>query len=102
MGELNEVVVALLEAFSGGLAIIKTLRHRRKEAKAKIDTATQSEELRLRRSLKKNREDVRSVYSKDLEKLGSKFAEGDGMFKFIMSCLASFSSFTGGVIASGG
>jgi hypothetical protein len=78
MGEFNTAVSTLLEAFSSGIAVIRSLRCRRKESKAEIDSAVKAEESRLSKSLKKNRVDVRSVYKTKLERLGRPFADGDG------------------------
>lgn len=78
MGEFNAAVSILLEAFSSGIAIIKSLRRRRKESKSEIDSAVKAEESRLSKSLKKNRVHVRSVYKTKLDRLGRRFADGDG------------------------
>jgi hypothetical protein len=78
MGEFNAAVSTLLEAFSSGIAIIRSLRRRRKESKSEIDSAVKAEESRLSKSLKKNRVDLRSVYKTKLERLGRRFADGDG------------------------
>ena len=78
MGEFNAAVSTLLEAFSSGIAIIRSLRRRRKESKAEIDSVVKAEESRLSKSLKKNRVDVRSVYKTKLDRLGRRFANGDG------------------------
>jgi hypothetical protein len=78
MGEFNAAVSTLLEAFSSGIAIIRSLRRRRKESKSEIDSAVKAEELRLSKSLKKNRVDLRSEYKTKLERLGRRFADGDG------------------------
>ena len=78
MGEFNAAVSTLLEAFSSGIAIIRSLRRRRKESKSEIDSAVKAEESRLSKSLKKNKVDVRSVYKTKLDRLGRRFADGDG------------------------
>lgn len=78
MGEFSAAVSTLLEAFSSGIAIIRSRRRRRKESKAEIDSAVKAEESRLSKSLKKNRVDVRSVYKTKLDRLGRRFADGDG------------------------
>jgi hypothetical protein len=78
MGEFNSAVSTLLEAFSSGIAIIKSLRLRRKESKSQIDSTFKAEESRLSKSLKKNKLDVRSVYESKLERLGHRFSDGDG------------------------
>jgi hypothetical protein len=78
MGEFNAAVSTLLEAFGSGIAVIRSLRHRRKESKSQIDPAVKAEESRLSKSLKKNRVDVRSVYESKLERLGYRFSDGDG------------------------
>jgi hypothetical protein len=78
MGEFNAAVSTLLEAFNSGIAIIKSLRRRRREGNSPIDPAVKAEESRLSKSLKKNRMDVRSVYERKLERLGHRFSDGDG------------------------
>lgn len=78
MVDFSTTVSTLLEAFSSGIAIIKSLRRRRKESKLVIDTTVKAEESRLGKSLKKNRLDVRSVYKTKSERLGRRFADGDG------------------------
>jgi len=78
MGEFNAAVSTLLEAFSSGIAVIRSLRRRRKENKSEIDAVVKAEESRLSKSLKKNKVDVRSVYKSKLERLGRRFADGDG------------------------
>lgn len=78
MGELNAAVSTLLEAFSTGIAIIRSLRRRRKESNSQIDASLKAEESRLSKSLKRNRVDVQSVYESKLEKFGHRFSDGDG------------------------
>jgi hypothetical protein len=78
MGEFYATVSTLLEAFGKGITIIRSLRRRRKESKAEIDSAVKADESRLSKSLKKNRIDVRSAYKAKLERLGRQFADGDG------------------------
>jgi hypothetical protein len=78
MGEFNAAVSTLLEAFSSGIAIIRSLRRRRKENKSEIDSTMKAEESRLSKSLKKNRVHVQSVYKTKLDGLGRRFADGDG------------------------
>jgi hypothetical protein len=78
MGEFDAAVSALLDAFSSGIALIRSLRRRRKESKSDFDTAVKAEESRLNKSLKRNKADVRSVYETKLERLGRRFADGDG------------------------
>ena len=78
MGEFNDTVATLLQAFTNGLAIIRSIRHRRKENKVEVDSGIKTDEMRLRKSLKKNRADVQSAYALDLAKIGQRFSEGDG------------------------
>jgi len=77
MGQFNEAVVALIEAFNRGIGIIKTHRRRRKAAKAHIGSGIEAEEERLSRSLKKGKTDIASAYARELAELGSQFTEGD-------------------------
>jgi len=77
MGDFKDAVTTLLDAFSSGIAVIKSLRRRRAEHKIPVDPSVKAEETRLSKSLRKNRADVRSAYSQDFEKLGSWFAAGD-------------------------
>jgi hypothetical protein len=80
MGEFETTVSTLLGAFSSGLAIIKRLRRRRHEdGWPTTDPSVKREEVRLAKSLKRNRTDVQTVYTRDLTKFGSRFAEGDCM-----------------------
>ena len=78
MGEFNDAVGTLLQAFTNGLAIIRRIRQHRKENKLEVDSRVKKDELRLRTSLKKNREDVKNAYALDLAKVGQRFSEGDG------------------------
>lgn len=79
MGKFNVGVSTLLDAFSGGIAIIKSLRRRRKQSGSVVASAVKAEEARLSKSLKNNRAHVRTAYDRDVAKLGKKFAKGDGM-----------------------
>lgn len=78
MGEFNVAVSTLLEAFSSGIAIIRSLRRRRKESKSQVNPTVKAEELRLSKTLKKIRIDVRRVYESKVERLGHRFSDGDG------------------------
>jgi hypothetical protein len=78
MGELQNAVSALLDAFARGIAVIKTQRVRRKKEKLSIDSTHKTAETRLSKSLKKNKADVQDAYGKDLARFGSGFATGDG------------------------
>lgn len=78
MGEFNDAVTSLLQAFTSGLAVLRSIRHRRKESMVEVDPGLKKDELRLRKSLKKNRADVRNAYAQDLAKIGLSFSEGDG------------------------
>lgn len=78
MGEFNDAVTTLLEAFTNGLAIIRSIRRRRKEPLVQVDSGLKKDELRLRKSLKKSRVEVRNAYAHDLAKVGQRFSEGDG------------------------
>jgi hypothetical protein len=80
MGELQNAVSALLDAFARGIAVIKTQRVRRKKEKVPIDSTHKAAETRLSKSLKKNRADVQDAYGKDLARFGPGFAAGDGRF----------------------
>lgn len=80
MGELQNAVSTLLDAFARGIAVIKTQRDRRKQEKVSIDSTHKTAETRLSKSLKKNKADVRDAYRKDLARFGPGFAAGDGEF----------------------
>jgi hypothetical protein len=81
MGEFNAAVSTLLGAFSSGIAIIKRLRRRRhEEGWPTTNSSIKREEIRLAKSLKRNRADVQTAYTQDLTKFGSRFAEGDCMY----------------------
>ncbi|KAG0646696.1 hypothetical protein D0Z07_6212 [Hyphodiscus hymeniophilus] len=77
MGELQNAVSALLDAFARGIAVIKTQRNRRKAEKLSIDSTHKTAETRVSKSLKRNKADVQSAYTKDLARFGSGFAAGD-------------------------
>lgn len=77
MGEFHDAVTTLLEAFASGIAIIKTLRKRRKEHRIPIDSTVKVAETHLSKSLKKNRADVQTVYGRNLSQAGGRFAVGD-------------------------
>jgi hypothetical protein len=71
MGEFHEAVSTLLSFFGEGLSSIKA--HSEKKSKRRL-----ASEARLGESLRKSRNDVRTIYDRDLEKYGEKFAKGDG------------------------
>lgn len=64
MGDFGTAVSTLLESFSNGLAVIKRLRRRRKEAKASIYASVKAEEDSLKVSLRSNRRDIKSSYDR--------------------------------------
>lgn len=91
MGEFNDAVVTLLDAFSNGIAIIKSLRRRRKEAKEALGPQIKAEEARLGKSLRKDKAFVQNRYSQNLTKFGHRFATGDGMYMDCNpNCLTSY------------
>ena len=92
MGEFSDAVSALLQAFTNGLAIIRSIRHRRKEPLVEVDSGLKKDELRLRKSLRKNRADLRNAYAHDLAKLGQSFSEGDG--KLFLNVSTGFQNVT--------
>lgn len=87
MGEFNETVTTLLQAFSSGIEVIKRLRRRRKESREEVDASIKKEEQRLHRSLKRNRADVHQAYSHDRAKLGDRFEKGDCKFHPLTSAI---------------
>ncbi len=80
MGEFHDTVSRLLEAFSHGIAIIKTQRRRRKKDKVSIEPSRKAAETSLSKSLKRSQSDVREAYERDVSILGPGFAAGDGTF----------------------
>ena len=78
MGELQNAVSALLDAFARGIAVIKTQRAQRKKEKRPIDSTHKTAETRLSKSLKKSKSEVQDAYGKDLARFGPGFAAGDG------------------------
>ncbi|KAG4424926.1 hypothetical protein IFR04_001897 [Cadophora malorum] len=77
MGEFHGAVSSLLDAFARGIGIIKAQRKRRKSGHIPIDQSSKTAETKLSKSLKKSRTEVKNAYGKDLNRLGSGFAEGD-------------------------
>ncbi|KAG9239256.1 hypothetical protein BJ875DRAFT_448827 [Amylocarpus encephaloides] len=73
MGEFHEAVSALLGFFTEGLSNIRALKEHRTGLRSSASTS----EVRLTKSLKKNRNEVKSAYDRDLERFGAKFADGD-------------------------
>ncbi|KAI9740733.1 MAG: hypothetical protein M1818_004698 [Claussenomyces sp. TS43310] len=93
MGQFEEAVGALLEAFGHGLAVLKTHRRKEKGVKARASTNIKTEELRLKRSLEKSKAEVQSIYSLNFAKYGTHFAEGDVRSRAsIASILASLNT----------
>jgi hypothetical protein len=80
MGDFQNAVLALLDAFARGIAVIRTQRMRRKE-KLAIASTHKTAETRLSKSLKKNKASVQDAYDKDLARIGPGFAAGDGELK---------------------
>jgi hypothetical protein len=78
MGDLHDAVAALLDAFARGISVIRAQRARRKEQQQPVETVQKTAETHLRKSLKKNRAEVREAYGRDLARYGSRFASGDG------------------------
>jgi len=78
MGEFHDAVSTLLEAFSRGIAIIKTQRGRRKQENLPLDSTHKKAETHLSKSLKKNKVTVKGAYGRELSQVGPGFAEGDG------------------------
>jgi hypothetical protein len=78
MGELQNAVSAVLDAYASGIAIIKTQRLRRKREPGLVEEAHKTAETRLSKSLKKNRTDVEHAYGKDVARFGPGFTSGDG------------------------
>ncbi len=78
MGEFHDAVSTLLEAFSRGIAMIKTQRGRRKQENLPLDSTRKKAETHLSRSLKKNKVTVKDAYGRELLQVGPGFAEGDG------------------------
>ncbi|KAH7418428.1 hypothetical protein BKA64DRAFT_564935 [Cadophora sp. MPI-SDFR-AT-0126] len=78
MGEFHGAVSSLLDAFARGIGMIKAQRKRRKAGHVSIDQSSKAAETQLSKSLKKSRTEVQNAYGKDLNRLGSGFAEGDG------------------------
>jgi hypothetical protein len=76
MGEFHEAISTLLSFFGEGLSSIKA--HSEKKSRRRSTS-----EARLSESLRKSRNDVKSVYDRDLEKFGEKFAKGDGTAPFL-------------------
>lgn len=77
MGEFHGAVSSLLDAFARGIGMIKAQRKRRKAGHVSIDQSSKAAETQLSKSLKKSRTEVQNAYGKDLNRLGSGFAEGD-------------------------
>jgi hypothetical protein len=75
MSEFHDAVSTLLEAFARGLSIIKAQKKRRSKEQTSTKTAP---EVQLSKSLKRNRKDVKTAYSRDLVRFGPGFAAGDG------------------------
>ncbi len=90
MGEFHDAVSTLLDAFTHGVAMIKTQRGRRKKESIAIDSTTKSAETHLSKVLEKNRADVKDAYGKDLARHGPDFAKGDGKKYFSMSIFHVF------------
>jgi hypothetical protein len=79
MGEFGSAVSALLEGFGSGIAVIEQLRRRRRgEGWPTTDSSSKTEEVRFAKSLKRNRADVETTYTRDLARFGTPFADGDG------------------------
>ena len=78
MGELHDVVSALLDAFALGISVIRAQRSRRREEQLPVDPAQQTAETHVRKSLRKSRTDVDEAYRRDLARFGPGFASGDG------------------------
>jgi hypothetical protein len=78
MGDLHDAVAALLDAFARGISVIRAQRARRKEQQQPVDTVQKTAETHLRKSLKKNRAEVKEAYGRDLARYGPRFASGDG------------------------
>ena len=74
MGEFHAAVSTLLDAFSQGIATIKTQKSRRTRHRS----SGVASEARLSKSLKKNRNEVKNAYDRDLDRFGADFAIGDG------------------------
>ncbi|CAG8973584.1 hypothetical protein HYALB_00009653 [Hymenoscyphus albidus] len=74
MPEFHDAVVTLLDAFAHGISTIKTQKTRRPKNSS---SSSPSPERLLSKSLKKNRNKVRTAYEQDFERFGSKFAVGD-------------------------
>ena len=78
MGEFQNCVSILLDAFASGITIIKAQRRRRKQERIAIDSTSKTAETHLSKSLRKNKSDVRTAYRRDLSRHGRGFAVGDG------------------------
>jgi len=78
MGEFQDAVSTLLDAFARGLAVIK-----RKKQQLPGGPAGKAEDKRLSKSLKKSKIDVRNAYERDIARFGPDFAVGDGTFNLL-------------------
>ncbi|KAL3424769.1 hypothetical protein PVAG01_04050 [Phlyctema vagabunda] len=87
MGELQNRVSSLLEAFSQGKEILKVQRWRRKENRRAIDVKQKGAETKLSKSLGKDRLQVKDAYGKDLSRYGHDFAAGDAEAQSSLSAI---------------
>lgn len=83
MGEFHDAVSTLLQAFGRGIDIIKSQRSRRKGEQLRVEASQKNAETHLSKSLRKNRNDVKNAYGRDLARHGPGFAVGDGKTSFL-------------------
>ena len=81
---VNAVIDSLLAAFHHGLDVIGKNSDRRKNKKTKLPPTVKEEEQRLIKSLQKSNDDVKAEYDKNWERIGDRFAVGDGRFLLLL------------------
>jgi hypothetical protein len=80
MGDFHDTVSDLLDAFTRGISIIKRQKSNNLKGGTPPKTAA---EVRLSKSLKKNKVDVENAYNRDLNRFGNGFAVGDGKLPYM-------------------
>lgn len=82
MGEFQDAVSVLIEAFARGLAAMK-----RKKEQYPRDATHKDVEKHLSKSLRKSRTDVKYAYRRDLNRFGPGFAVGDAEARSSLSAI---------------
>jgi len=85
MGQLQNVVAKLLDAFSCGMKLIKVQNGRNGAERRRFDSTRKDIESHLKLSLKQDRSEVQQAYRQNVAKYGPEFTNDGMLFPMLMS-----------------